>query len=568
MTRHFQLFLVVSLFLLWFLAFDIHPAYACSGGAPLTIQGLLSESGFVAKVSAVEIDDAGQNAILRVESYLAGEVGAEYILFIRNEPAITRYLLAGRSSGGDCLGLFQEFQPTDTFYAFLRRNNDGSYATVTTLFNAFYYTFPEANSTVEVFLEGGYENGEVFLNDYAEPGTGIDVTEQEFLEIIEQESSQIPTAPNPNLPYPLKAPVRITTENGAYILPVDGGMPIELNSTTDATRYPDIVHFWGGHCADESEWCYEISPDGLNIAAQTDEKTIMFTWEDTVEGDAVLFSTTSDTVAVWNDCELTIYTTGYPPLGQEWYEIEELNSTTLEADDCSTFHQAAAWSPDGRLLAYSDDAGIWLWDVYSPQNQPRLILKSEDDIVPIPQHFSPMGRYLNFTSGSINQHLDIVTGELLPDGIISPNDRILLRYDTRAENSEFDVCSLVSFNCMNTNPLGIRFFDDEDNMGRYYDLSLIDAVMWRDDATVMVRACTFDDYDRCAIFLLIPDYFGWNNTLVGVGYDFDYDPDNHATAIVEDAHTIRINRTVIDTSQWLDDEILNIEWMPSLFYRD
>src|SRR5882672_2619629 len=83
------------------------PVYACSGGAPLTLKGLITNSTYVVKAHVAEVDEAQQNTIVQVDSYLAGGSGPEYLLVMNNDPIFVTYILAGRSSGGDCLGLFQ-----------------------------------------------------------------------------------------------------------------------------------------------------------------------------------------------------------------------------------------------------------------------------------------------------------------------------------------------------------------------------------------------------------------------------------------------------------------------------
>jgi hypothetical protein len=398
------------------------------------------------------------------------------------------------------------------------------------------------------------------------------VTENEFIDLIASESGESPTTPDPSFAYPLKAPLLVSTQTSSVILPVDWGDPIAVTDETfDISREPLYSAFGGrsgGLC--ETTGCRILSPDRLNLAMIQDDGTIMFTQGDVVDGQTVEFSSTSDAAIVWNDCQLTAYTTGYPPLGQGWYETVPVNSIELTAEDCRIYHNVAAWSPDGRLLAFSDDAGLWLWDVLTPDAEPRLLLPAEGASVPLPNYFSPMGRYLNFADGAANAHLDLVSGAVLPDGLISPDERTIVQYDTTAESSPYQICPISGSPCLN-GPLSGWFLDADGNMDRFYDLYEISAAYWRDQWSLLVRACTNDDYDRCALHIWRTDDIygtGWDPNGLGEGYDFDYSRATDTLAYVRDATTISVARTTLDTSAWFDEPVVSVEWLPPLFYYD
>jgi len=82
-----------------FIVFGIspNPAYACSGGAAVTVAGLIADSDYVVKARVTEVDDVGQNVILHIENYLAGGPGPEFLLFNRSHPIRVNYILAGFS---------------------------------------------------------------------------------------------------------------------------------------------------------------------------------------------------------------------------------------------------------------------------------------------------------------------------------------------------------------------------------------------------------------------------------------------------------------------------------------
>lgn len=561
-------FVICVIVLSFVFALDTRSVYACSGGAPLTIKGLLSRSDYVVKARAIESDDAGQNAILQVESYLAGGPGPEFILFDRLDPVFTEYILAGRSSGGDCLGLASTLRPSDSFYAFLHRNENGSYSVVSTLFNHYLHAFPTDESTVEVFLEGGIQNGEQILEDFAERDSGQQVSEGEFVALIATESNEQPSPPDPIYQYPLKSPLLITTSSEQFILPVDWGTPLLVDEETFHLRQHPMSAFGFSdalRCSRQGDVI--ISPDGLNVAIIGEDNAICLTWESQLEGQAVAFSTTSDTIVLWNNCQLSIYTLGYPRLVQEWFTVDFVNSVDLVANDCSIFHRLAAWSPDGRLLAFADERGILLWDAFTATSHPQQILTTSRGMLR-PRFFSQQGRYLNYSDGDENHHIDLVSGEILPDGVISPDDRVLISFDTDTASSEFEICSLAPYSCVEGYPMSIWFMDEEGNRERFYDLYHISKVVWKNNSSFLTLACTNDDYGRCAVAIWFVEYYGWKSASFSQAIDFDYDRDNDGLAYIRDETTIVVNDVELQTSQWFNEEVQSLTWLPSLFYRD
>lgn len=560
---------VISVIVLSFVfALDTRSVYACSGGAPLTIKGLLSRSDYVVKARAIESDDAGQNAILQVESYLAGGPGPEFILFDRLDPVFTEYILAGRSSGGDCLGLASALRPSDSFYAFLHRNENGSYSVISTLFNHYLHAFPSDESTVEVFLEGGIQNGEQIFEDFAERDSGQQVSESEFVALIATESNEQLSLPDSSYPYPLKSPLLITTSSEQFILPVDWGTPLLVDEETFHLRQHPMSAFGFSdalRCSRQGDVI--ISPDRLNVAIIGEDNTICLTWETRLEGQAAVFSTTSDTIAVWNNCQLSIYTLGYPRLVQEWFTVDFVNSVDLVASDCSIFHRIAAWSPDGRLLAFADEQGVMLWDAFTPASQSQQILMSSGAMLR-PNFFSQQGRYLNYSEGDENHHIDLISGEIIPDGVISPDDRLLISFDTDAASSEFEICSLAPYSCVDGYPISIWFLDEDGNREQFYDLYQISRVVWKNNSSFLTLACTNDDHGRCAVATWYVEFYGWKSASISQAIDFDYDRDNDVLAYIRDETTIVVNGIELQTSQWFNEEVQSLTWLPSLFYRD
>ena len=81
----FAVVLLLSLFA--FSLAHVPTAWACSGGRPSTLNELVEAADIVVRGQLVEVDAAGQNGVMRVESYLTGEPGPEYILLTLHDPA-------------------------------------------------------------------------------------------------------------------------------------------------------------------------------------------------------------------------------------------------------------------------------------------------------------------------------------------------------------------------------------------------------------------------------------------------------------------------------------------------
>ncbi|MEQ8672349.1 MAG: hypothetical protein RLP44_15705 [Aggregatilineales bacterium] len=567
MKRFTILACLSALFTLSLTFADVSPAFACSGGAPLTISGLLENSDYLVKAHPVEIDDAGQNYVLQVESYLAGGAGSEFLLYSQLDPRLVQYIHDGRSSGGDCLGFGAGIDYGDTFYAFLRRNLNGSYSGGT-------YHFYSPDSTVEVYLDDSED--ETIPEGFADRGSGIQVTEDEFLNVIREEVGDDSVTPLENSSYPRKAPLTITTQSGQdYLFPIDTSTPVEITPELgeELRRANPIFNYdFGSAGSCETEGCVQYSPDGTNISVQDEDETITFTYGYSVNGQASLFSSTSDAIAVWQECFLTVYSLGIPRLGQAWHQPEVVNVASLNFNiqaRCTDYANLAAWSPDGRLLAYSDNDGLWLWDVFTFNEAPELLIPTENDIIPLARYFSPLGRYLAVTVQGENQTLDLVSGDFYADGVISPDDRLLLQYNTDAEFSSAQICSFTPYTCEPLLYMELSRYDEDEQRVQIYTLDQVAEVEWTNNYEYIVRSCNVEDLELCAY---LPQN-QWNATafrsyVISEGYAHDYDALNDSLAIVRDGETLYINGDILDLSDMLDSEIISVEWGYSLFYRE
>ncbi|MEM9954230.1 MAG: hypothetical protein AAF846_21645 [Chloroflexota bacterium] len=542
----------------------------------MTVQGLLEGADYLIHAQVIEIDDRAQNAILRVNNYLAGGSGPEYILLSNSDPIHIEYILAGRSSGSDCLGISAEYNLNESLYLFVDRTSNGSYSIVAGAFNSLIYRFPQPDSTVEVYLEGGWENGGQVYENIAERNTGQDVTELEFINIIKQESQQESAEPLSDSRYPLKAPLLITTTTQQYIMPIDWQHPVSITEETfSASQHP--LYYYGFsdaiQCAETDN--YIISPDNLNIAVFSANNSVCFSWASTVVGDnyvsgeAILFSELSNTVAVWNSCELSIYTTGYPRLIQSWYELELINQRTLEGVSCVDFHNMAVWHPNGRYLAYSDATGIHLWDTMNASEKSILLIPKDSENPAVPNHFSPLGNYLNYTVNGTTEHMEILFGQTYPNGLFSPDESVLINFDSEPTAFGYEICNALDDCSYGARDMFISFFDEATGevVGIYFPTEIIQTE-WIDDTTFIQLSCDADEEIICGVFRWYPAFHGWSNSRISNGYAYDYDHENESIAIVQDETTLYINSEIYPLMLSDDEKVESIEWLSSLFYRD
>jgi hypothetical protein len=261
-------------------------------------------------------------------------------------------------------------------------------------------------------------------------------------------------------------------------------------------------------------------------------------------------------------------------LGQDWYAPTEVNSVVLNAQtpaDCiNQFAERSAWSPDGRRLGYSDSEGLWLWDVLTPDAQPQLLVPTTDSTIPFARYFSPMGRYLAVSEGDLRQTLDLVSGEILPDGLVAPDDRTLLKFDTNAVASELEVCSLTPYNCVPIAPMYFYITDEQSGeVEHLYGLSHIADARWENRYQFLTFACVSEEPKLCALYGWSNHYgWGWYGGSIDQGYAYDYDAQNDTLAVVRTETTIAINNQEYDLSHQLDSEITDVIWLESLFYRE
>lgn len=380
----------------------------------------------------------------------------------------------------------------------------------------------------------------------------IEVDEQAFREILLDYTQSTPSAPTREVLYPMPAPILLRTTAGYYLLAPDHSAPQPLSDDEVALmrRSPAV---WRkndplGVTACNVIGCTAFSPNGLDSGTLTADGIMLGGLP--VAGEGFMFSPFNEAIAVWNGENIDFYTFRYPRLGLEEFHNHFLASqSTNRGDD---WVGQAAWSRDGRLFAYTDADGLWLLDVYS-QTQ-RLLLPTEPDQQPaIARYFSAGGRYLAVTLGGAGErhNLDLVIGSLLPDGVISPNERFLIAYDTAADISPYSRCILTR------SEYGCR----EEGLGR--------ETLWLSDDFHLTARCGSTDAVSCDVHMAA---LYCCSSSFGATISFDYEPVTGVYLTTPDAYSIKVwdrpRAPQRDLRGEINGEIITAEWLPSLYLSE
>jgi hypothetical protein len=494
------------------------------------------------------------NGVFKVDAYLSGEPGPEYLLLEMNDPRIIDKVVAGRQNIGECQPLFNGFAVGETVIVHLKHNQTGAYQPA--LFGVSYHTFPNPRAAVDVWIE----------NTGSQQTTRFSFSKTQLIDYITSHTGTSAQPPRYDKPYPFKAPIYLETATGwRYLLPVDHTAPQPISAE-------EAFHLRRDQSGCTFPPCMVYSPDGLNLIhlippndtserVPGDDTTLAYY----VEGDRVQVSPTSEWLALWRFNRIEIYALFYGRLGITSSGAPDLIQSI--AVDPTSFSLSAAWSQDGRTLAYSDLMGLWLWDVTLRSSLPRLVVLNVGDS-PQARYFSPGGHFLAVTAGAIGYTLNLSNGERYPDGLVSPDDRLLLVFDTaNAEISHFVVQSLVPM------------------WGRRESSSFIisQQVEWYDEDEFIHSGCgrgyyrneiAYVDEPFCTTYQM---YVGssmigivrsWGTADTDYGGPFDYDRQNDAMLRVVGPQQIAVDQEELDLSGMIDGEITRASWLPSLFYHD
>lgn len=515
------------------------PVTACSGGG-YSLQSLLDYSDTIAVGQFVDLDNQKMNGTFQVENYLSGSITPEYMLLSVNKITDVERYFENRTMGGECPYIKQGLGKGSRFIVFGNRQQDGSFMVVALFADVpdskleFFYPDHKPDETVNNIVSFSLDELQNFL-------------------ISERLASL--TVPDKTAPYPLTAPLLITTAaNSSYLLPVDGSKVVKLSADDIA------VYTFPTSC--NTPECKAFLPNHLDRATllgdDETEPDLDRNVNNQFKANALSFSSTNDGLAVWRDASIEVYPLFYPKVGANGVTTGMINSTPLELNkNITLINGLAAWSPDGRLLAYSDAKGLWLWDVFTIGSHPRWLIATTNNEIPYARYFSSKGRYIGVAQGTKHYHFDTVSGIDIPDGLISPDERSILVFDTTAK-PEFDV--KFQWLAPSNRLSDIQF-------------SQVYQVQWmtNDNFFIATRQHGYNTENEGYIdedYRLIDNRsvsYGWS--LGGyLGTLFALDIQSKAIAFVHEDKQVRINTTQYDLSDQLDAPITSLKWLPSLYY--
>jgi hypothetical protein len=540
--------------------------YACSGGGYATWDDLVRDSversDTIVVGQFVELDDAELNGIFQVESYLLGGRGIEHLTIALND--VRKIVSRDNAHRYFNCGINQPTHPLSQdgqYILFLTRNMNGTYQNAT----YWYWHFATPESTLTVHEE-------------------VEIDLPTFQAQVTAKIGYASIAPHAETPYPRTTPIILTTRSGQqYLVPVDGSVPVRVTENEALTRRRDQYD-----CSPAP--CTAFSPNGLDVVyllREGDTHEYAHDWAVTQEhyivGSRVSFSASSDTFALWHENELQLHMLWYPDYGllNQPYSMQSISIViNIISAHASSINYPAVWSPDGRTLTFSDDDGLWLWDVFSVDYPPQLLLPRVGNDVPVARYYSPQGRYLAVTVGDDRYNLDLVTHRELPDGYVSPNDRNLLVFDTAAQSgTSLEIAFLAP---------GIRQSTHYDEVD-YYQVEWIDnltfyAAISGQSYLEYVRSEQLADGSWEAISQPVDEPFydvqryqvgylsGWQVVPYGVGNpqfsQFDYQPGSGLLEFTANTCRISANGQVIDLTPYLPEPIVSAEWLPSAFYYE
>lgn len=525
----------IPLALLFFVSFaHVNPVQACSGVHYdyWSLDGVLYEYSTIVVGRIHAVSDSAINAVLHIDKIIKGDPINEYIIFSRNRPEIIAFAAEGRGHPERCSIIGVQEPSGRRFIAGLWRSADdvGSY----------YGTIITEDL-----------NGIFTVTDSSNP----EITSLAYEEIIAyaaQQLNETPRAPQSGA-MPRPAVVRLSTESGAiYELPIDQKSPKQITQQSETYCNPPFPTT----CIDHVEAPNKIDSVSFYPPGSNPENymTMDSGFATALEGEGGVYSMRSDLLAVWAGQEVQVYATARQSrFESDYYSIRLLRALTIDPDD-SLYPGAGAWHPDGRTFAFSTETGVWLWDIMPNDSEPVLLLPTTSTPI-IVRHFSPAGNFLAVESDSRRYHVDVNTLVEYPDGLFSPDDRLLAVYDTAASTlTPLQIHRLIPE------------FKPSRELGHYS--KEIAQFEWFDHSGYIYAACgdpileaeTPPGFDKpwCKIRSSV---MGWDNASWVDGISFDYDPVTKSLVTLIDGDTITFNGEVLEIGD-IDSAIVDVELIP------
>jgi len=542
MTRIIRLFAIgiVSVFL--FGIASPQDVLACSGGRSSSINELVSYADVIVRGRIIETDNSYQNGVMQVSEYIKG-AGDELILIsIIDSVFILNRIL--RPSSGGCFYGIPPFPQDKDIVIFLYNKFDGSYG----------------------LSKGHYSNQDYYIADeeiyIGEDRFGVRVWRgidyDKFVDVVENITGENASQPTRNQYPPLHAPLLITTEFGTkYIVPIEGSSLVLLESLVETRQIYESSITWFGK---KPTQCWQVGCLGqanshLDTGVVTSD-IVRISYMASHIGNSVQngkgfsFSPTYDgIVAIWatnitnTSVTIGIYRYQHPYEGFPMRRGVVLNTDTF-------YPHSGAWSPRGRYLAYADTDGIYLWDVFTQNSSPELLIETNHKMI---HGFSPMGRFLMVGNEENGFSYRLQDGSTHPIGAFSPNDRILLPYQNPSQIIYF----LPNYE--------VATIELPNELVGYHT----EKIVWANNNRFYRLLCNMESCFMAGGDISHRVYTA--HPLIEAR-NFDYDELNDQLVILRDDWNITITTPFTtleyDLSDALDSPIASIEWLPSLFYYD
>lgn len=539
MRSFFRSMMLLFMFMLSF--GGVSQVAACSGGrAPggFPLDYFLTSAEMTVAGRILTLSESRINAILDIDYYLQGGGDAQFLLLSQENHKRIALIASGRPYPVRCSYLSDTLESGE-FIAGLSRNGDGSYRG--------HFLFPDAD-------------GWFTVSEYPDPQRVLNFTYEDMIQYIAARVDQTPQAPTTHMK-PRAVQVQLVTTSGeTYQLPVDRNT-LEAIATTNRL----YCNPWGGDGCTQ----HIVAPNGIDSASlypmgsgMDDSNSLEWPYSPAFEGQGGVFSATSELITIWSDNTLRVFVTAAQRgiSAYSYYSVQLLTTFTSTPSD-PLITGAGAWSSDGRTFAFSTQSGIWLWDALTLDSQPYRLLSANDEPISV-RHFSPQGNYLALETASTRYHVDIHSLHTYPDGLLSPDDRLLAVYDMRA----------VSLTPMRLHTLKPEF---QPLMGWDRYSTNISQFEWTSNTSYILAACgeaIFDpeippgfDEPWCKVFVSMIGHQGTHYD----GTAFDYDALTQSLATLVDGDTIMLNGEILDFAGQLSSDIVRIELIPliDLDYR-
>ncbi len=426
---------------------------ACGGYEITGIDRMVEFADVVVSGRVKNVDDLGNNFILKVERYFKGS-GSAYLPIVGTRPAWF-YADTVRNYSNGCYNVRQKFE--------FREDDYGYFALMARSDATFYYWFEsvwipgeefyERTNTVLFRYEPRSEDSVAFF-PYGRPELELEspLPVRQFESLLLKLSDQSQAAAPKSQSYPLMRFLYLTTESGErYRLNPDYSV-----THLDPEKFPVAISNDGSHIMFRLDYdelaiqymdrvkkaihpcAYCEALGNLSVGSGRTLSTGDYStngWLEPIKGWYARFSPDSNFVAVQESDRLVIYM--LDNWMHEQYGYGQEMRLTVVAGQTVWWHphytetwdhyledrEPLEWSADSTTLAYQDERGIWRWDIFE-ETHPQLALATNygNRLLDI----SRSGRYVRYGHDETWSLIDVTNGESYERAIATPDERNLI----------------------------------------------------------------------------------------------------------------------------------------------